>query len=112
MVQGDELCRVSSLPLLSRPFYKFPCGCGIITEHLIEYVRGMLPRYKKEKLERLEDQLKAGVSAQREAGDAFLGSMSLVAHPSFFCSCTLPDRATALGGRRCDLPSSVWWLEA
>jgi hypothetical protein len=27
----------------------------------------MLPRYKKEKLERLEDQLKAGVSAQREA---------------------------------------------
>jgi serine/threonine protein kinase len=26
--------------------------------------------------------------------------------PLFFCSCTLADRATALGGRRCDLPSS------
>jgi hypothetical protein len=67
VVQGDELCQVSSLPLLSRPFFKFPCGCGIITEHLIEYVRGTLPRYKREKLERLEDQLKAGVTAQREA---------------------------------------------
>ena len=31
---------------------------------------------------------------------------------SLFCSCTLADRATVLGGRRCDLPSSPRWLEA
>ena len=33
-------------------------------------------------------------------------------HPLFFCSCTLADRAAALGGRRCDPPSSPRWLEA
>jgi hypothetical protein len=31
--------------------------------------------------------------------------ISLVS-PPFFCSCTLADRATAFGGRRCDLSST------
>ena len=32
--------------------------------------------------------------------------------PLFVGSCTLADRVTALGGLRCDLPSSHRWLEA
>jgi hypothetical protein len=48
VMQGGELCRVSSLPLLSWLFHKFSCGCRIITERLIEYVRGNLPRFKGE----------------------------------------------------------------
>jgi hypothetical protein len=40
----------------------------------------------------------------KAAGELF-HQISLVL-PLFFCSCTLADRATALGGRRCDLPSS------
>ena len=32
--------------------------------------------------------------------------------PSLGCSCTLVDRATAIEGRRCDILSSPWWVEA
>jgi hypothetical protein len=64
VVNGDEMCQLSSLPLLSAPFYKFPCGHGFLEAILLTHVRPKLRPAERRQLEKAESQLKAGALGQ------------------------------------------------
>jgi len=67
VVVGDEVCQLSGFPLLSRPFYKFPCGHGFLEDELLEHVRPKLRPAERRQLEKTELQLKAGALGQIKA---------------------------------------------
>ena len=58
VIAANDSCGLCGLPLLSRPFYKFPCGHGFIADVLAVEVKKHLKPSARRQLERIEAKLK------------------------------------------------------